>query len=130
MCLGTEAWVDASGYLRQKDYIADKDGYRILKSKVIFIGKNRPIKASIFINVKKKSFKSLDEKIIKRIIYVESQRKLIPKAFISFFFNFFSCIGCNIKWTNKYEIPRIDDNIIDTSVINSKYIKYTESECA
>lgn len=45
--LGTEAWVDASGFLRQKDYIADKDGYRILKSKTIFIGKNRPIKVSI-----------------------------------------------------------------------------------
>lgn len=46
--LGTEAWVDASGFLRQKDYIADKDGYRILKSKTIFIGKNRPIKASSY----------------------------------------------------------------------------------
>lgn len=43
--LGTEAWIDASGYLRQKDYIADKDGYRILKSKTIFVG-SRPIKVS------------------------------------------------------------------------------------
>lgn len=42
--VGTEAWVDVSGYLRQKDYIADKDGYRILKSKTVFIGVNRPIK--------------------------------------------------------------------------------------
>lgn len=41
---GTEAWIDASGYLRQKDYIADKDGYRILKSKTVFVGKSRPIK--------------------------------------------------------------------------------------
>lgn len=45
-CSGTEAWIDASGYLRQKDYIADKDGYRILKSKTIFVGQSRPIKVS------------------------------------------------------------------------------------
>lgn len=45
--IGTEAWIDASGYLRQKDYIADKDGYRILKSKTIFVGKSRPIKVSL-----------------------------------------------------------------------------------
>lgn len=43
---GTEAWIDASGYLRQKDYIADKDGYRILKSKTVFVGVSRPIKVS------------------------------------------------------------------------------------
>lgn len=41
--LGTEAWIDAAGFLRQKDYIADKDGYRILKSKTVFVGYNRPI---------------------------------------------------------------------------------------
>lgn len=47
LSIGTEAWIDASGYLRQKDYIADKDGYRILKSKTIFVGKSRPIKVSL-----------------------------------------------------------------------------------
>lgn len=50
--LGTEAWIDAAGFLRQKDYIADKDGYRILKSKTVFVGYNRHIevisKDSIF----------------------------------------------------------------------------------
>lgn len=45
-CIGTDAWIDALGYLRQKDYIADKDGYRILKSKTVFVGKSRPIKVS------------------------------------------------------------------------------------
>lgn len=40
---GTEAWIDAAGYLRQKDYIADKEGYRILKSKTIYVGQGRGI---------------------------------------------------------------------------------------
>lgn len=44
---GTEAWIDALGYLRQKDYIADNQGYRILKSKTVFVGVNRPIQVNI-----------------------------------------------------------------------------------
>lgn len=44
---GTEAWIDALGYLRQKDYIADNQGYRILKSKTVFVGVNRPIQVSL-----------------------------------------------------------------------------------
>ena len=40
---GTDAWIDASGYLRQNDYIADHKGYRILKSKTVYVGQNRPI---------------------------------------------------------------------------------------
>lgn len=43
---GTEAWIDALGYMRHKQYIADKDGYRILKSKTIYVGKT-PIKVDI-----------------------------------------------------------------------------------
>lgn len=45
--LGTEAWIDAAGFLRQKDYIADKEGYRILKSKTIFVGQGRGIEVTI-----------------------------------------------------------------------------------
>ncbi|XP_022221799.1 mucin-1 [Drosophila obscura] len=45
--IGTEAWIDAAGYLRQKDYIADKQGYRILKSKTIYVGQGRPIEEAI-----------------------------------------------------------------------------------
>ncbi|XP_058831144.1 uncharacterized protein LOC131689839 isoform X2 [Topomyia yanbarensis] len=41
--IGTDAWIDASGYLRQKDYIADDKGYRILKSKTVFVGSDIPI---------------------------------------------------------------------------------------
>ncbi|XP_075160367.1 uncharacterized protein LOC142233356 [Haematobia irritans] len=41
--IGTEAWIDAAGYLRMKDYIADKQGYRILKSKVIYVGQGTGI---------------------------------------------------------------------------------------
>lgn len=46
--LGTDAWIDAAGYLWQKDYIADKDGFRILKNKKIFVGQSRPIKVENF----------------------------------------------------------------------------------
>ncbi|ALC43030.1 CG1136 [Drosophila busckii] len=45
--IGTEAWIDAAGFLRQKDYIADKEGYRILKSKTIYVGTNRGIEDAI-----------------------------------------------------------------------------------
>lgn len=43
MFLGTEAWIDAAGYLRLKNYMADKEGYRILKSKVVYVGHGRNI---------------------------------------------------------------------------------------
>uniref|UniRef100_A0AAG5DFL7 Uncharacterized protein n=1 Tax=Anopheles atroparvus TaxID=41427 RepID=A0AAG5DFL7_ANOAO len=45
--IGTDAWIDASGYLRQNDYIADHKGYRILKSKTVFVGRDRPIQDAI-----------------------------------------------------------------------------------
>ncbi|XP_071867886.1 uncharacterized protein isoform X1 [Bombus fervidus] len=41
--IGTEGWLDPLGYLRLKDYIADDNGFRILRSKMIYVGKNRPI---------------------------------------------------------------------------------------
>lgn len=40
---GTDAWIDGDGYLRMKDYIADNDGYRIVRSKTVFVGPNTPI---------------------------------------------------------------------------------------
>lgn len=43
-CLsGSYGWIDADGFLRLRDYIADDQGYRILKSKTVFVGHNRPI---------------------------------------------------------------------------------------
>ncbi|XP_035785448.1 mediator of RNA polymerase II transcription subunit 13-like [Anopheles albimanus] len=45
--IGTDAWIDASGYLRQNDYIADHKGYRILKSKTVYVGHDRPIQDAI-----------------------------------------------------------------------------------
>ncbi|XP_005179265.1 uncharacterized protein LOC101888989 [Musca domestica] len=45
--IGTEAWIDAAGYLRLKDYIADKQGYRILKSKVTYVGQGTDIQDAI-----------------------------------------------------------------------------------
>ncbi|CAH1278909.1 unnamed protein product [Diabrotica balteata] len=38
--VGTYAWIDADGMLRQRDYIADNEGYRILKTKNVFVGRN------------------------------------------------------------------------------------------
>ncbi|XP_034943846.1 uncharacterized protein [Chelonus insularis] len=45
--IGTEGWLDPLGYLRIKDYIADREGFRILKSKMIFVGKDRPIEDAV-----------------------------------------------------------------------------------
>ncbi|XP_050098436.1 uncharacterized protein LOC126579145 [Anopheles aquasalis] len=45
--IGTDAWIDASGYLRQNDYIADHKGYRILKTKTVYVGHDRPIQDAI-----------------------------------------------------------------------------------
>ncbi|XP_053602678.1 uncharacterized protein LOC128670748 [Plodia interpunctella] len=45
--VGTTGWVGADGYLRLQDYIADQDGYRIYKSKTVFVGQNRPIGESL-----------------------------------------------------------------------------------
>lgn len=45
--IGTDAWIDASGFLRQKDYIADGGGYRILKSKTIYVGQGQAIEEAL-----------------------------------------------------------------------------------
>lgn len=44
--IGTNAWIDGFGYLRQSDYIADHEGYRILKSKTVLVGKDVSIEVS------------------------------------------------------------------------------------
>uniref|UniRef100_A0A2H1VDV7 SFRICE_011713 n=1 Tax=Spodoptera frugiperda TaxID=7108 RepID=A0A2H1VDV7_SPOFR len=45
--VGTTGWVGADGYLRLQDYIADNQGYRIYKSKTVYVGENRPISESL-----------------------------------------------------------------------------------
>ncbi|CAD6234654.1 GSCOCG00002037001-RA-CDS [Cotesia congregata] len=45
--VGTEGWLDPLGYLRIKDYIADREGFRILKSKTVYVGINRPIDEAV-----------------------------------------------------------------------------------
>ncbi|XP_041976412.1 uncharacterized protein LOC121731127 [Aricia agestis] len=45
--VGTTGWVGADGYLRLQDYIADDQGYRIYKSKTVYVGPNRPIAESL-----------------------------------------------------------------------------------
>jgi hypothetical protein len=44
--IGTNAWIDATGYLRMNDYIADAKGYRILKTKNMHVGVGRNIEVS------------------------------------------------------------------------------------
>lgn len=41
--IGMYAWIDDDGFLRQRDYIADNAGYRILKIKNLFVGRDMPI---------------------------------------------------------------------------------------
>ncbi|CAH2075254.1 unnamed protein product, partial [Iphiclides podalirius] len=45
--VGTTGWVGADGFLRLQDYIADDQGYRIYKSKTVYVGLNRPISESM-----------------------------------------------------------------------------------
>lgn len=45
--VGTYAWIDDNGFLRQRDYIADNEGYRILKTKNLFVGRDTPINVAI-----------------------------------------------------------------------------------
>ncbi|KAG7210916.1 hypothetical protein KM043_016293 [Ampulex compressa] len=45
--VGTEGWLDPLGYLRLKDYIADHEGFRILRSKMVYVGKDRPIQDAV-----------------------------------------------------------------------------------
>ncbi|XP_048484964.1 DNA-directed RNA polymerase II subunit RPB1 [Plutella xylostella] len=45
--VGTTGWVGADGMLRLQDYIADDQGYRVYKSKTVYVGVNRPIGESI-----------------------------------------------------------------------------------
>ncbi|KAJ0179930.1 hypothetical protein K1T71_004521 [Dendrolimus kikuchii] len=47
--VGTTGWVGADGYLRLQDYIADGQGYRIYKSKTVYVGQDRPIGESLSI---------------------------------------------------------------------------------
>lgn len=41
--IGTYAWIDDDGMLRQRDYLADNEGYRITKTKNVYVGKNMPV---------------------------------------------------------------------------------------
>ncbi|OWR44516.1 putative cuticle protein CPR149 [Danaus plexippus plexippus] len=45
--VGTTGWVGADGFLRLQDYIADDQGYRIYKSKTVYVGENRSIGESL-----------------------------------------------------------------------------------
>ncbi|XP_060518493.1 uncharacterized protein LOC132697203 [Cylas formicarius] len=41
--IGTYAWIDDDGIFRQRDYVADTGGYRIVKTKNILVGRDMPI---------------------------------------------------------------------------------------
>lgn len=41
--VGSYGWVDADGYLRLNDYIADSDGYRVLRMKRLFVGSQKSV---------------------------------------------------------------------------------------
>nr|CAD7429960.1 unnamed protein product [Timema monikensis] len=41
--VGSFGWVDPNGFLRLRDYVADNDGYRIVRTKMVFVGKDEPI---------------------------------------------------------------------------------------
>ncbi|XP_074030040.1 uncharacterized protein [Leptinotarsa decemlineata] len=45
--VGTYAWIDADGIMHQRDYIADSAGYRILKSKKVYVGRHTDVGEAI-----------------------------------------------------------------------------------
>ncbi|XP_017786818.1 PREDICTED: cell surface glycoprotein 1 [Nicrophorus vespilloides] len=45
--VGSYGWIDSDGFLRLRDYIADNAGYRILRTKNVYVGRNRPISQAI-----------------------------------------------------------------------------------
>lgn len=51
--IGTYGWVDADGIFRMRDYIADNAGYRILRTKNVYVGRNAPINEAL--NLAKKA---------------------------------------------------------------------------
>lgn len=44
--VGSYGWVDADGYLRLNDYVADDRGYRVLRAKRLFVGGQTPSPAT------------------------------------------------------------------------------------
>lgn len=45
--VGSYGWIDSNGFLRMRDYIADRAGYRILKTKKVYVGRDSPIAQAI-----------------------------------------------------------------------------------
>ncbi|KAK7601585.1 hypothetical protein V9T40_009026 [Parthenolecanium corni] len=45
--IGSYGWVDADGYLRLNDYVADNNGYRVLRTKRLFVGPQTPIDSAL-----------------------------------------------------------------------------------
>lgn len=45
--VGTYAWIDANGLLWLRDYVADNQGYRIVRSKNLYVGKDTPIERAV-----------------------------------------------------------------------------------
>ncbi|XP_066999627.2 nuclear pore complex protein DDB_G0274915 [Anabrus simplex] len=41
--VGTYGWVDPNGYLRLRDYVADNTGYKVVKTKMVYVGKDESI---------------------------------------------------------------------------------------
>ncbi|XP_063220345.1 uncharacterized protein LOC134529811 isoform X2 [Bacillus rossius redtenbacheri] len=38
--VGTYGWVDPNGYLRLRDYVADNSGYKVVRTKMVYVGKD------------------------------------------------------------------------------------------
>ena len=45
--VGSYGWVDPNGYLRLRDYVADNAGYRVVRTKMLFVGKDAPISDAV-----------------------------------------------------------------------------------
>ncbi|XP_073990120.1 uncharacterized protein isoform X1 [Rhodnius prolixus] len=50
--VGSYGWVDANGFLRLRDYIADDKGYRIVNTKMVRVGVDMPIGEAVSVSKK------------------------------------------------------------------------------
>jgi len=45
--VGSYGWIDPNGYLRLRDYVADNAGYRVVRTKMLYVGKDAPISDAV-----------------------------------------------------------------------------------
>lgn len=70
--IGSYGWLDANGFFRLREYIADNKGYRILKTKNVFVGKDASVKESLSLAKGAKNIETVTQKTLPPITATEN----------------------------------------------------------